>query len=177
MQPLDALAAPGPILAASEGGASERAATAARGLCGALATHGGELARVAGGGSVSGATFAAAALVAVDALDVLTAAPLAPYWRGYVSSLSDALEGLCSLAHGAGLGTVSPLPAAGAIAVVPLDVAAAARGGLDALAVGLASVAYERGAAPPLDDADAAARIIARIAAYAAADDPTDGAT
>ena len=82
MQPLDALAAPGPILAASEGGASGRAAAAARGLCGALAAHGGELARVAGGGSVSAATIAAAALVAADALDVLDAAPLAPYWRG-----------------------------------------------------------------------------------------------
>lgn len=73
----------------------------ARGLCVQWARHAGELARVADGGPVTADTVAAAALIGATAAELLTAAPLSPWWQGYAAHVGDALEGLCSLAGSA----------------------------------------------------------------------------
>ena len=120
--------------------AATHARLCARGLCVQWARHAGELARVADGGPVTADTVAAAALIGATAAELLTAAPLSPWWLGYVAHVGDALEGLCSLAgsamSGDGLAAPGMAPAQRATSGA-LDARAAAHGSAAALAVGI----------------------------------------
>lgn len=134
-------------------GAPSGAATAARALCADVARHAGELARVADGGAVTGDSIAAAASIAADALELLTAAPLRPWWRGYAAGLSDAVDGLCDLTGAAWGGTAAAgIGPATRPNRAPLDVGRVAHDAASALAVGILATS-DGIAAGPLDAA------------------------
>lgn len=146
-------------------GATASSARAARGLCRALAWHAGELARLADGGTVTGDSIAAASSIAAGALEVLTAAPLRPWWQGYAANLSGAVDGLCDLASAADGGSAAPgIGPAAHVYRGPLDAARAARDIAAALAVGVLEASGEGVAAGPLDtDAPAVRALLSAL--------------
>jgi len=113
----------GPMLDGSDG-APPMAAVCARALGDTLARHGGELARVADGGTVTGDTIAAAATIAALAVELLTNAPLLPWWQGYTANVGDAVDGLLDLSSAARSGTAAPTLAPAGRPSEPLDGAA-----------------------------------------------------
>lgn len=153
----------GPMLEPGEG-ATASSARAARGLCRALAWHAGELARLADGGTVTGDSIAAASSIAAGALEVLTAAPLRPWWQGWAANLAGAVDGLCDLTGAAWQGSAAAGIAPATADRGPLDAARAARDIAAALAVGILEASAEGIAAGPLDtDAPAVRALLSAL--------------
>jgi len=164
-----------PLEAAAPAVDRTRQPSLAAALCYEWARLAPAIAAAADGAPLTAATLEGAAALASSALEVVAAAPLAPWYAGYLAALCDHdAGGLLPLASAARLGLLSPDLAPGRDAAGGFDPAAAADGAAAALAHGTMYAARVDALAAPLPGSTSPALAALLSALEACGDDAAD---